>query len=167
VLLCGSTNAVVRFNIFQNNPASAIAFIGKYPAKNTSIYNNTIYQSRSTAANVVRTFDGKRGSGVAFFNNVVLSYDTSRYVWPTKVSSAANTYVGVHRAGEPHGPGTSTSSPGLVRPGSGKVGMSTLGGYRTRASAHPPHGKAIPRSVVTDFFGRRIDPKHPPRGASA
>ncbi|HEV7623579.1 MAG TPA: right-handed parallel beta-helix repeat-containing protein [Amnibacterium sp.] len=166
VLLCGSTNAVVRFNIFQNNPASAIAFIGKYPAKNTSIYNNTIYQSRSTPANVVRTFAGRSGSGIRFFNNVVLSYDSSRYIWPTTVWSAANTYVGVHTASEPHGAGWSTRSPGLVRPGSGTVGMTTLGGYARSKSAHPPMGRAVPAGVTTDFFGHRIDPRRPPRGAS-
>jgi hypothetical protein len=167
VLLCGSVNAVVRFNIFQNNRASAIAFIGKIPAKKTSIYNNTIYQSRKTAANVVRTFDGRHGSGVTFFNNLVLSYDSSRYVWPTKVASSANTYVGVHRTGEPHGAGTSFRSPGLVKAGSGRTGMHTLGGYKKKRSAHPPAGRAIPATAVTDFFGHRINPRHPPRGAAA
>ena len=45
ILFCGSTNAIARFNILQNNGKSAFAFIGNMPAKNTQIYNNTIYST--------------------------------------------------------------------------------------------------------------------------
>ncbi|MGT2425292.1 right-handed parallel beta-helix repeat-containing protein [Amnibacterium kyonggiense] len=166
VLLCGSDGAIVRFNVFEDNRASAIAFIGKYPAKRTSIYNNTIYIAKSTGAGVVRYFDGAHGSGISFFNNLVYSYASGRYMWPTKVTSRANTYVGTHAAGEPRGSGFSHVDPGLKRPGAGRTGFGSLTGYKPKHPSTFKRGVAIPSTVTTDFFGKRIDPKHPPRGAA-
>lgn len=166
VFLCGSVNAIVRFNILQNNKKSAFAFIGTMPAKNTKIYNNTVYQSKKSNAGVVRYFNGPKGSGIQFFNNIVLSYAKGYYMWPTKVSSKANTYVGTHNRGEPRGAGYSYVNPRLKKPGSGKAGMGSLKGYKP---AHPStfkKGVAIPKTVKMDFFGKKINPKHPPRGAA-
>ena len=166
VLLCGSINAVVRFNIFENNKKSAIAFIGKYPAKNSSIYNNTIYASKKTAAGNVRTFAGTGGSGVRFFNNVVYNYGQAGWTFPTKVTAKANTFVGRIGHDEPRGPGTSHVDPRLKRPGTGGTGFASLKGYKPKAGVHRPVGVAIPTSVTRDFFGKKINPKKPPRGAA-
>jgi hypothetical protein len=167
VLFCGSVNATVRFNIFENNAKSAIAFIGTYPAKNSSIYNNTIYASAKTRASVVRTFNGKRGSGVSFKNNIVYSYGSGSYSWPTKkVTTAANTLIGNRGAGRPHDRRTSYTNPRLRAPGTGKTGFGSLSGYKPRSHAKAQKGVAIPKSITKDFFGRTINPKKPPRGAA-
>lgn len=167
ILFCGSVGAIARFNIFENNAKSAIAFIGSVPAKNTSIYNNTIYSARYTKASVVRTFNGHHGTNVRFFNNIVFSYYSGVYAWPTKVWSRDNTFVGAYGKGEPHGLGSGHRDPRLRHPGSGRTGFRTLGGYRPVRPYAVGHGIGLPKDVSTDFFGQRIDPRRPPRGAAA
>lgn len=167
VLLCGSKNATVRFNIFENNKKSAIAFIGTFPAKNSAIYNNTIYSSAKSGAGVVRYFNGARGSGISFKNNLVYDYASATYHWPTKkVTTAANTLIGRLAAGRPTDAKTSHVNPQLKRPGTGGNGFSTLKGYQPKHPSTFKRGVAIPSSVKIDFFGRKINPKKPPRGAA-
>ena len=166
VLLCGSKNATVRFNIFENNTKSAIAFIGTYPAKKTAIYNNTIYGSSKSQARPVRYFNGAHGSGITFKNNIVYNYGFATWLWPTKPKTSANTLVGLHGAGRPGDSRTSYVNPGLKKPGSGKNGVKSLKGYKPKHPSSFKKGVAIPSSVKTDFFGKKINPKHPPRGAA-
>ena len=166
ILFCGSKNTIARFNILEDNSKSAIAFIGTAPATNTQIYNNTIYQSKKSDAGTVRYFNGPKGKGIRFFNNLIYNHAKGYWLWPTKVRSASNTYVGAHKPGEPHGPGWSRTDPGLRAQGTGAIGRSTLKGYKpARADSFRP-GKRIPKSVKVDFFGKKINPKHPPRGAA-
>jgi parallel beta-helix repeat protein len=166
VLLCGSKSATVRFNIFQNNKKSAIAFIGTYPAKKSAIYNNTIYNSAKSGARPVRYFNGKRGSGITFKNNLVYNYGPSSWLWPTKPKTSANTLVGSNGVGRPADSKTSYVNPGLKKPGSGKVGMKSLKGYKPKHPSSFKRGVAIPSSVKVDFFGKKINAKKPPRGAA-
>lgn len=166
VLLCGSTSTSVRFNILENNLKSAVAFIGTYPAKKSSIYNNTIYNSAKSKARVVRYFNGARGSGISFKNNLVYNYGSSSYLWPAKVSTSSNTLIGVHGAGQPRDAKTSFVNPGLKKPGSGGTGMGTLKGYQPKHPSSFKRGTPIPKSITVDFFGKRINPKKPPRGAA-
>lgn len=166
ILFCGSLRATARFNILENNRKSAFAFIGNLPAHDTRIYNNTVYQSKKTDAGVVRYFNGKHGSGIKFYNNIVYSYGRAYYLWPTKVWSRANTYVGLHKSGEPHGAGYSWVDPRLKNPGTGKNGIKSLRGYKPTHSSTFRTGIAIPKTVTLDFFGKKINPKHPPRGAA-
>lgn len=44
--------------------------------------------------------------------------------------------------------------------------MSTLEGYKPTHPSTFPKGVAISKSVKTDFFGKKISYKHPPRGAA-
>jgi hypothetical protein len=166
VLLCGSNRAVVRFNIFENNAKSAVAFIGSIPAKSTSIYNNTIYNSTKSRSRVVRYFNGAHGSGISFKNNLIYSYSMDSYLWPTKPKTAANTLIGSHGAGRPSDSRTSYVNPGLKKAGSGRNGFKTLGGYKPKHPSSFKKGVAIPKSVKVDFFGKKINPSKPPRGAA-
>lgn len=168
VFFCGSTGAIARFNIFQNNGASDIAFIGNYPATRTRIYNNTIYHAKASKGGIVRFFNGKSGRDVRFYNNIVYSYGKKgTYSWPMPVWSRANTYIGTHRAGEPRGKGFSLRDPGLRAPGTGKTGLASLRGYRPSASRSIAHGMKVPKAVTKDFFGNTISWRKPPRGAIA
>lgn len=167
VLLTGATDSTIRFNIFENNGQGALTFYGKAPSKNTSFYNNTVYLSRSSAAKVVRTFGAIKGSKVSFKNNLVYSYGAGAYQWPTRsVSTAANTLIGNQGAGRPSDSKTSWRDPGLRKPGSGGNGFGSLNGYKPKHPSSFARGVAIPKSVTTDFFGKRISYKHPPRGAA-
>ncbi|GAA2749830.1 right-handed parallel beta-helix repeat-containing protein [Amnibacterium kyonggiense] len=173
ILFCGSRSATVRFNIFENNDKGAFTFIGNVPADGTSIYNNTVFVGKQLKqTKVVRAFNVDKGPGggtVAFKNNVYFNYSTYRggwWQWNTPaVTTAANTIIGVHGAGRPHDRSTSRKDPHLRKPGSGGIGFASLNGYRLQKGKKPQRGVAIPADVTRDFFGRRIDPKHPPRGA--
>lgn len=168
VLLTGARDSVIRFNILENNGQGALTFYGKAPSTNTSFYNNTIFLSKSSKAKVVRTFGAIKGSKVSFKNNLVYSYGTGAYQWPTRsVTTAANTLVGNHGAGRPGDSRTSYVNPGLKSPGSGGNGFSSLKGYKPKHPSTFKSGVAIPKSVKTDFFGKKINPKKPPRGAVA
>ena len=168
ILFCGSTNAVARFNIFQNNTKSAFAFIGSLPTKKrTSIYNNTVYNSSRSDARIVRYFNGAHSAPIVFKNNVLYNYSQATYSWPTKkVSTAGNTLIGVHGAGRPTSASTIWANPGLKNAGSGRTGFASLKGYKPKHPSSFTRGVAIPSNVTVDIFGKRINPKHPPRGAA-
>lgn len=166
VLFCGSKNSVARFNIMENNKKSAIAFIGSVPAKGSQVYNNTIYASKKAQARPVRYFNGRHGSGITFKNNIVYNYGISSWLWPTKPTTAANTLVGLHKAGRPTGHGTSLKNPQLKNPGTGATSFASLKGYKPKHPSSFKRGVAIPKDVTHDFFGKKIDPAKPPRGAA-
>lgn len=167
ILFCGSTRTVARFNILQNNQQGAFTFIGSIPAASTDIYNNTVYSKVGNKALVVRTFGGRSGRNVTFFNNLIYNLDDSGYyVWPTNPKSRTNTYVGVHGIDEPQESGKGFVSPGVRAPGTGRIGFSTLAGYRVTPNVYTMAGSPIPKSVTTDFFGKKINAKMVPRGAA-
>lgn len=168
VLLTGARDSVIRFNIFENNGQGALTFYGKAPSTNTSFYNNTVYLSKSSKAKVVRTFGAIKGSKVSFKNNLIYSYGPGTYQWPTKsVTTSSNTLIGIHGAGRPRDAKTSYANPGLKKPGVGGTGFASLKGYKPKHPSSFKRGVAIPKSVTTDFFGKKINPKKPPRGAAA
>lgn len=167
VLICGATSPTIRFNIFQNN-YRAITFVCAPHSTNTRIYNNTIYaRAGMSAGSVVYLRPGYRATGVQFVNNLVYTYGSSWYRFPAKTWTADNTFIGRHGAPEPTGHGNSRSDPGLRNAGSGKHGMGTLGGYRLTSTRYAQPGVSIPSSATRDFFGKKVNPKKPFRGASA
>jgi parallel beta-helix repeat protein len=167
VLLTGATDSVIRFNIFENNGQGALTFYGKAPSKNTSFHNNTVFISKRSNAKVVRTFGAIKGGKVSFKNNVVYSYGPGVYQWPSKrIATAANTLVGRHGSGRPHDSRTSFRDPGLKKAGTGGNGFSSLKGYKPKHPKSFTRGVAISKSITTDFFGKRINAKKPPRGAA-
>lgn len=167
ILFCHAIDVDVRFNILENNTRAEFVFTTKTPSKNIRIYNNTIYVAKSVAADsVVRRKKGHGATGTQFFNNIVYSYGHSTYRWQGPVSSRSNTFVGHHSPTEPKGPGTSHAHPLLRSPGHGSIGMTTVSGYRFATARHIQRGAPIPKSATTDYFGRKVDPRHPPRGAS-
>jgi parallel beta-helix repeat protein len=167
VLLTGATNSTIRFNILENNGQGALTFYGKAPSTKTSFYNNTVYISRQAGAKVVRTFGAIRGSKVSFRNNIVYSYGPGTYQWPTRsVTTSSNTLLGNHGFGRPGDRATSYAVPGLKNPGTGGNGFASLKGYKPSRPSSFLKGAAVPSSVKTDFFGKRINAKKPPRGAA-
>ena len=167
VLLTGANSSVIRFNVFENNEQGALTFYGKAPSTSTSFYNNTVYISKKAAAKVVRTFGAIKGSKVSFKNNIVYSYGPGTYQWPTKsVTTSSNTLIGTHGAGRPRDAKTSYGAPGLKNPGTGGNGFASLKGYKPAHPSSFKRGVPVPKSVKTDFFGKRINSQKPPRGAA-
>ena len=167
ILFCHAIDVDVRFNILQNNTRAEFVFTTETASRNVHIYNNTIYVAKSVAANsVVRLKKGHGAKGTQFINNIVYSYGHSTYRWQGPVTARSNTFIGHHSPTEPKGPGTSYANPLLRGPGHGSIGMASVGGYRFRAPSHVQRGAPIPKSATTDYFGSKVDPKHPPRGAS-
>jgi parallel beta-helix repeat protein len=166
VLFCGSNASTVRFNVFENNKKSAVAFIGSVPAKNSAVYNNTLYAKKSLKAANVRTFNGHHGSGIKFYNNLVYNYGAAVWAFPSKVWARSNTILGVRGNNEPKGTGTSHTDPKLKHPGVGTNSFSSLSGYKPKSASKMQHGIAIPSSVKVDFFGKKVNAKRPPRGAA-
>lgn len=168
ILICHAVDTDIRFNILQNNTRAEFVFTTSVPSANIHIYNNDIYVARSIAANsVVRRKKGSGAKGTQFFNNLVFSWGHSVYRWQGKVSSKANTFVGYHSSTEPSGPATSHVDPGLRAPGHGGIGMRSVTGYLLRTTKSAQRGAAIPGSATTDYFGKKVDTKHPYRGASS
>lgn len=167
ILICNATDLTIRYNILENNTRAAIVFTTKKASKNVHLYNNTIYVAGSVAADsVVRTKQGFGAKGTQFFNNIVYSYGNSSYRFPGPLFSKANTFIGHHSKTEPKGAGTSHAYPGLRNPGHGGNGMKTVSGYRLQTTKGAQRGVAVPASVKTDFFGKKVNPKSPFRGAS-
>lgn len=167
VLICGAHDSSIRYNIFENNGRAAVVFTCKNPTKNVHIYNNTIYVAASVSADsVVRTKQGFGAKGTQFFNNIVYSFGNSSYRFPGHLVSKDNTFIGHHSKTEPGGVGTSYSYPGLRNPGRGGTGRKTVNGYRLQRTSSTLHGAPVPSSVKTDFFGKKVNPKKPFRGAS-
>lgn len=167
VMFCGAKDASVRFNILQNNAKAAITFTCAQKVNDIRIYNNTIYQKRSVVASaVVRTLRGFGGTGIRFLNNIVYTQGPGHYTFPSRPIAIFNTFVGTHHRTEPTGTGNSRRPPGLKKPGTGKVGMRTLAGYHLRSLRTAQKGHALSASTKLDFFGKRVNPKAPHRGAS-
>jgi parallel beta-helix repeat protein len=167
IMLCGAKETSVRFNILQNNAKAAFTFTCANKVDGVRIYNNTVYQKRSVGASaVVRTLRGFGGTRIAFLNNIVYTWGPGHYTFPSKPVATYNTFVGTHHHTEPTGTGNSRRSPGLKSPGSGRVGMRTLGGYHLRTLTGAQKGHVLPASVTQDLFGGRVNPSAPHRGAS-
>ncbi len=166
ILLCGSNDTSVRFNVLENNQRGAFTFIGSIPATKTRIYNNTVYISMKNGADVVHLQGNKGGRSISFFNNVIYNMGWGFYHWPAAYTSSHNTVVGTHGIGEPRGNATIFDTKILRNPGNGGVGFKTLSGYHPSSPKDDPRGIAIPASVTKDFFGNTINPKSPPRGAA-
>ena len=112
----------------------------------------------------MRKFNGHRAAG-SVFNNVVYNYGNGYWSWPTQVWSRSNTMVGVHvrRAARR---AESADLPRLEAiPVPARTESSPLKGVQVEDGS-TQHGIAIPSSVKTDFFGKKINPKKPPRGAA-
>jgi hypothetical protein len=167
LMFCGAKDTSVRFNILQNNLRAAVKFTCATKVDDIRIYNNTIYQKRSVvASSVVRTLRGFGGTRIKFLNNIVYTWGPGHYTFPSKPVATYNTFVGTHHRTEPKGTGNSHRGPGLKNPGSGKAGMRTLGGYHLRSLRTAQKGHVLGTSAKRDFFGKRVNPKAPHRGAS-
>lgn len=170
-LICTPGNSynedtVIRYNISQNdgiNSARVFQFGGG--AKNTRVYNNTIYIGPNQDLPLLsfNEWDGGNASNTAFYNNIfyVDGRVTYRFDKSTNNLFEGNVFFGNH-AGIPAEFHAITNKPALRSPGSGGNGFSSLAGYQWTDGNSCLPGKVVPDNGGRDFFGNIVPAKEPP-----
>ena len=150
-------NGVIRYNISQNDRSKLFHYSGI----NTGfqVYNNTFYVGPGNNTAFSRGSGGVAGSTVAFYNNIFynegtnFSYDSA----PTNVTFTNNLYYGNHPANEPNDPQKIVADPMLLAPGSGGLGLDSVGGYKLLpGSPCIDAGISIENRGDRDYFGNPI-----------
>jgi hypothetical protein len=166
-----SEDAIIRYNISQNdgiNSARIFHFGGG--ARNTQIYNNTIYVGRNQDLPLVLCgeWDGGNAQGTRFYNNIFYVDGRVTYKWDKSRDTVFenNIFYGTH-VDPPADARASTNRPPLARAGSGGNGFESLTGYQWRDGSEPPLGRIVPNNGGRDFFGHPVPQDHPPCAGAA
>jgi hypothetical protein len=165
VLICTPGNSynedtVIRYNISQNdgiNSARVFQFGGG--AKNTRVYNNTIYIGPKQDLPLLsfNDWDGGNASDTCFYNNIFYVDGRVTYKFDKSANNVFenNVFFGNH-VGLPQDAHAATNKPALVKPGSGGDGFASLGGYKFRDANACLPGKFIAENGGHDFFGKTV-----------
>ena len=159
-------DTVIRYNISQNdgiNSARVFNFGGG--AKNTRVYNNTIYTGPNQDLPLLLFGDwsGGNASGTQFYNNIFYADGRVSYHWGRSTGNIfeGNVFYGGHSLIPPDARAV-TNRPPVRAPGSGGGGFASLDGYLLRADPDFPKGRIIPDNGGRDFFGHPVPPDRPP-----
>jgi hypothetical protein len=160
-----SEDAVIRYNISQNDGINSARVFHISGAKNTKIYNNTIYASPKQDLPLLLCTEWNRGnpSNTFFYNNIF--YVDGRVTYNLGKSQNTvfenNVFFGNH--GElPTDARATTNQPALVKPGSGGNGLDSLSGYKLRDASACVPGRIVPDNGGRDFFGNPVPADRPP-----
>jgi hypothetical protein len=176
MLICTPGNSynedtVIRYNISQNdgvNGSRVFNFAGG--AKNTRVYNNTIYTgpNQNVPLLLFGDWSGGNASGTQFYNNIFYADGRVSYNWGRSVSNTfeGNVFYGGHSLIPPDARAV-TNRPPLRAPGSGGDGLVSLDGYALRATLDFPRGRIVPDNGGRDFFGHPVPRDQPPRIGAA
>ena len=165
ILICTPGNSwnedtVVRYNISQNdglNSARVFHFGGG--AKNTRVYNNTIYLGPKQNLPLLNFTEWDKGNadGTRFENNIFIAAGRASFAWgKSRNTTFANNVFFGDFSEIPASTGTLTNQPPLIDAGSGGDGFDTLGGYKLRADSPPLTGVIVPNNGGRDFFGNPV-----------
>ncbi len=141
----------IRYNILQNDRNAEFVF-SEGKNFNTKVYNNTIYIKPELSTNIIY-----HGAYAEIYNNIFYNLGNGGYVYDDTCYVDYNCYFGnkgaIEGPKEAHG---IYADPKLLNPGSGKVGMDTLDGYRLKANSPCINaGKVIKDNGGKDFFGNK------------
>lgn len=163
-------NVVCRYNISQND--QGIIFCINYPVTLVRIYNNTVYIPANLSPQIIsERNNGGGGTRTYIFNNNLIynlsstaSYDfTSGY----NRTIDYNCFYGIHPSSEPSDPHKVTANPLLVSPGSGGLGINSVGGYKLQpGSSCINSGTAISNNGGKDYWGNLLYNGAPDIGAN-
>jgi hypothetical protein len=164
-------DTVIRYNISQNdglNSARVFHFGGG--AKNTLVYNNTIYigPQQNLPLLLFGDWNGGNASSTQFYNNIFYADGRVTYNWGQSTSNTfdGNVFYGAH-SGLPQDSHADTNRPPLRAPGTGRNGVASLKGYVLRSERNFQRGRIISNNGGRDFFGRPLPEDGPPSiGAS-
>ena len=152
----------VRYNISQNDKDALFTLSG--PISNVKIYNNSFYvkEGITPAPRVVGSYDwgaGKNPQNVRFTNNIFYMngngqdsiIDRSNVVFDTNVFYGNYSFSAIPAVN------TIMADPKFVSPGSGKIGLDTVGGYKLQSgSPCIDAGKVLSDSGGRDYFGAAV-----------
>lgn len=170
MLVCSPGNSfnedtVIRYNISQNDGIHSARVFNISGAKNTLIYNNTIYvgPKQDLPLLLFSTWDRGNANGTKFFNNIFYADGKVRYEWGQSTNTIFfnNVFFGNH-AEIPTDPSAITNRPALGDPGSGGNGFDSLKGYAPTKADDFPRGRIVPDNGGRDFFGQRVPADRPP-----
>lgn len=165
MLICTPGNSynedtVIRYNISQNdgiNTARVFHFGGG--AKDTLVYNNTVYVGRKQDLPLLLFTEWNRGnaSNTKFYNNIfyVDGHVTCDFGKITNNVFDRNVFY-CPNGGIPPQAHAISNRPPLINPGSGGNGFASLNGYRLRDDAGFPLGRIVPNNGGRDFFGNPV-----------
>lgn len=144
---------IVRYNISRNDKGSI--FCMNYPNKSCYIYNNVVFIPEHLSPVII---DERRAGDKTyhFFNNIIynLSPTATYKFFNGKRTISHNVFFGHHPESEPDDPHKITTDPMLVDPGSGNLGLDTLGGYQLKpGSPCIDSGLFIKKHGGRDFWG--------------
>lgn len=178
---------ITRYNISENDQTHLIQMQGSIEDQNL-IHNNVFYVDYSTIDLdfYIRQPD-KNKIGAYFRNNIFYAHGQGRfrtvytsgdvigrefddtYKVPPSVATQlyrSNCFFGTWINGIPEDPERLLEDPMLVAPGTGGVGLSTLGGYKLKpGSPCINRGMLIAFNADRDFFGNPIEDGSPDLGA--
>jgi hypothetical protein len=153
-------NVICRYNISQND--QGIIFCINYPVTSVHVYNNTVYIPSNLSPLIIseRNNGGSGTRTYTFKNNLVYNLSpTAVYDYTTGYNRTIdyNCFYGIHPSSEPADPHKVTGDPKLLAPGSGGIGLNTVGGYKLQAgSSCINKGTAISGNGGFDYWGNPL-----------
>ena len=170
MLICAPGNSynedtIIRYNLSQNDGLNSARVFHISGAKNTRIYNNTIYVGPKQDLPLLLFNDWNGGSArdTFFYNNIFYVDGRVTYNWGKSQNNIFenNFFFGNHHE-PPADAHAITNQPGLRRPGSGENGFASLSGYELRDSSACLPGRIVPDNGGRDFFGNPVPADRPP-----
>jgi hypothetical protein len=170
MLICAPGNSynedtIIRYNISQNDGLNSARIFHISGAKNTKIYNNTIYVGAKQNLPLVlcNDWDGGSARDTFFYNNIFyvdgrVSYDFGK---SQNTVFENNVFWGAHQNPPPDAHAI-TNQPALVNPGGGALGTDSLRGYQFRDAAAGLPGRLVSDNGGRDFFGTPVPAEQPP-----
>ncbi|MEI0737234.1 hypothetical protein VQ056_12105 [Paenibacillus sp. JTLBN-2024] len=160
-----TVNTIVRYNISQNDRKSIFRYSGSID--NVYNYNNTVYVGQASGNPVMSDYFTKASGtprNIKNYNNVYYSvgdrgWDLRGQTFDYNAYYGGNTLVqaDAHKV---------TADPKFVDPGSGSIGMNTVGGYKLQAgSPLIGAGIRINDNGGRDYFGNPLYNEAPDIGA--
>ncbi len=170
MLICAPGNSynedtIVRYNISQNDGLNSARVFHISGAKNTKIYNNTIYVGPKQNLPLVlcNDWDGGSARDTFFYNNIFYVDGRVTYDFGKSKNTVFenNLFYGTHQ-NAPVDAHAITNQLALANPGSGAAGFDSLKGYRLREATTCLPGRVVPDNGGRDFFGSPVSADQPP-----
>jgi hypothetical protein len=170
-LVCGpgrsyNTDTVIRYNLSRNDGiGSARVFHFGGNARNTKVYNNTVYlgPDQDLPLLLFDEWEGGFNEGTQFYNNLFYVEGRATYRWGRSMNRLFdnNVFYGVH-VDPPPDANASTNRPSLIDPRSGGDGFASLEGLKLKDATDLPIGRIVPDNGGRDFFGNPLPQDRPP-----
>jgi hypothetical protein len=153
---------IVRYNISQNDKGALIRLTSE--AGDTQIYNNVFYIPSHLSPKIIWESDSTvtPARNFYYYNNIfynlspTATYDYGGDIHYNRFFSH-NVFYGNHPSGEPTDLNKLTSDPKFVSPGTGGIGLDTVGGYKLQANSPCiDSGLSVAGNGGQDYWGNSV-----------